>query len=104
VVAHLLGCEELSFEQGCQGLIPLVDAAERAGDLQGVAGSPLGRNGGCVEPWADIDGDLDVAELHCCGYPVDGDVGRSERGPESVRVVSKPKPRSVDESVVVRRG
>lgn len=89
VVAHLLGCEELGFEQGCQGLVPLVGAAERAGDLQGVAGSSLGRNGACVEPWADIDGELDVAELHCRGYSVDGDVGWSERGLESVRVVSK---------------
>ncbi|MEE3919324.1 hypothetical protein V2I01_16260 [Micromonospora sp. BRA006-A] len=47
---------------------------------------PFHRESGGVDARAEVDGNLNIAQLGCGGDAVNGDVGRAERRPEVVGI------------------
>jgi hypothetical protein len=86
----LLGCHLFGIEEYRQCLVLAVPCPVPPRYLQGVTDTPLHWQAGGVEARPEVDRDLDVAEFAGGGDPVDGDVGRSERRPQVVGVLSEP--------------
>ncbi|WP_246291793.1 hypothetical protein [Lentzea indica] len=79
-----------SGEQHRERVVDAVPSDVGAGGFDGVADASFGGEAAGFDAGTEVNGDLDVAELHRGGYPVDFHVRRTERGPQVVRVAAEP--------------
>lgn len=90
VVTDLFRRVLLGVEQQCEGVVGAVPSGIGAGCLDGVPDPSLDGQSPGVDPRAEVNGDLDVAEFHGRRNAMNLDVGGTERGPQVVRVAADP--------------
>jgi hypothetical protein len=86
MVPNLFRRVAFGIEEGRQRLITAVPCAIRPGDLDLVPNPAFNRQRRDIHPWTEIDSDLKVPQLDGGRYPMNGDIGGSERGPKVVGV------------------
>jgi hypothetical protein len=85
----LLRGELFGVEENGQRVIAPVAGGVGAGSLDCVSHTAFGGKGGCVDPRSEVDGNLDVSELHRCGHAVNRDIRGPEGGPHLVPVAAE---------------